>query len=572
MRTNSKIKPLVAAMMLFPLAGCSTIQTYHEAQNGFAAANQAVDKKNAALAAERDSAVNQTYQPKVEPIAYVNTNEIPAEEDLPETFRNRCEINIPYPTSIGMVMGKLKKITGITMSYENDIVDNGKRASGAVGDGAGQSQGQGQGTSTDATGQSSTPNMGGAGGAPQIINLTGLSSIGGDRAKEMKITVSSQGTVKDVLDATAAAMNASWKYDADSNTVEFYRYLTKTFQLSVLPGDSSNDVDLSNGAASMTGGARQKIDYKSKLSIWKSIKNSLNTMLSSKGAFTVSESTGTVTIRDVPDVVSRVDRYIKNLNKTFSRQVSIKVTVYRVEDNKGDTRGINWNGVFSSPRFSFALNSKQLQPSNISSAASNLASTIIGIPAGAGSHSPWQGSQLLLDSLSSIGKVSVVTSTDVSTVNNEAAPVRVIKKVSYLKSLTNTQTSNVGSSVSLTPGDVETGFSMQVLPHVAPNGRDMLMQVMVSLSTLDSMQTFTSGGSTIQLPQVSSRDFVQRAWLKSGQSLVLAGFQSTESNDTANGMVDASVWPLGGTKSVAHNKESIVIVITPVVSTSQDGI
>lgn len=566
MRPNSKIKPIVAAMMLFPMAGCSTMQTYHEAQSGFASAKQQVNEKNENLAATREAQINHSYQPKVEPIAYVNTNEIPTQQNLPASFDDHCEINLPYPTTIGLVMGKLKKITGINMSYENDIVDHGSRASGSVGDGSGSDGGQAP-TSTDATGRSSAP-----GGAPQILNLTGLSASGGDKAKEMKITVSSQGSVKDILDATASAMNASWKYDADSNTVQFYRYMTKTFQLSVLPGDSNNDVDMSNGEGSLTGGAKQKIDYKSKLSIWKSIKNSLNTMLSSKGAFTVSESTGTVTIRDVPDVVARVDHYIKNLNKTFSRQVSIKVTVYRVEDNKGDTRGINWNGVFNSPRFSFALNTQQLQPNNISSAASSLASTIIGIPEGAGSHSPWQGSQLLLDSLSSIGKVSVVTSTDVSTVNNEAAPVRVIKKVSYLKSLTNTQTSNVGSSVSLSPGEVETGFSMQVLPHVSPNGRDMLMQVMVSLSTLDTIQTFSSGGSTIQLPQVSSRDFVQRAWLKSGQSLVLAGFQSTESNDTANGMVDASVWPLGGTKSVAHNKESIVIVITPVVSSSQDGI
>lgn len=565
MRTNSKIKPIVAAIMLFPVAGCSTMQTYQDADRSFSSANLSVSKERASLESARDYATSQTNQPKVEPIAYVNTNEIPIAKELPDNFDNLCEINVPYPTSVGMVMGKLKKITGIKMTYENDIIDRGARPSGSVGAGNGLQN------SIDATGNSSQNSVAGVGDAPQILNLTGLSSIGGDQPKDMKITVSAQGKVKDVLDATASAMHASWKYDSDTNSVIFYRYITKTFQLSILPGDSNNDVKLSNGSNSMSGGAEQQIDYKSKLSIWKSITNSLNTMLSSKGAFTVSESTGTVTIRDVPDVLTRVTKYIKDLNNTFSRQVSIKVTVYRVEENNGDTRGINWNSVFKSSRLALNLDTQQIQPQNISGNATNLASAIIGIPAG-GAYNPWEGSQILLDSLSTIGKVSVVTSTDVSTVNNEAAPVRVIKKVSYLKSLTNTQTSNVGSSVSLTPGDVETGFSMQVLPHVSTNGRDMLMQVMVSLSTLDSIQTFSSGGSTIQLPQVSSRDFVQRAWLKSGQSLVLAGFQSTESNNTSNGMIDASVWPLGGTKNVAHNKESIVIVITPVVSASQDGI
>lgn len=555
--SNKRILVLSLVAQAVLLGGCATSNTYHTADANFATTQAETAGLQSDQERFRSQMTAKATEPKVQPFAYVDTTAIPVVKKLPSQFYKRVVFNEPNPIPLDQLIGKLSLITGMDVGYQNDLVDMGKRAEGSVGTAADNN------SSTDSAGGTNTPT------APQILNISGLSSRGGDVVKKMKVSVSAQGTIKDVLDATAHAMDASWRYNEQANKVDFYRYKTETFTLSILPGTSNNQINLDTKGQDTGGGAKAKLIYDSKLSAWQSIRDALNTMISSKGAFSVSESTGTVTVRDVPDVVARVANYIKDVNDSFSRQVSIKVAVYKVQDNSSDTRGINWKAVFNSSRLTGTINTVALQPQN---AASTLASIVLGMPANTPDYQPLAGSQGMIDSLSQVGKVSVLTSTDVSTVNNQPAPVRVTQTVAYLKSLTNTSTANVGSSVSLTPGEVDTGFSMQVLPHVQPNGRDMLMQVMVSLSTLDSLKTFSSGGSTIQLPQISSRDFVQRAWLRSGQSLVLAGFESTASNDSSGGVIDAAAWGLGGNKAVTNAKESIVIVITPVVTSAKNGI
>src|SRR5690606_3594988 len=145
--------------------------------------------------------------------------------------------------------------------------------------------------------------------------------------------------------------------------------------------------------------------------------------------------------------------------------------------------------------------------------------------------------------------------TSAMTSNNPPAPVMVVRRTSSLAETTPTFGGSAGNAIStgaaLTPGTVETGLNLYVLPHVQDDGKRMLLKLMVSLSTLEAMETYSSGENSIQLPQVASREFQQQAWLNSGETLVLAGFEQIDAGlDTASPF-DKAVWALGGNSSAS---------------------
>lgn len=535
---------------LLGTTACTTIDVHETVDRDYQAISTQADSLIQSMETRKNTP--QPIGPIVTDRPWVATKPIPISNPLPSVFAKQATINEPFPSPIEQVLGKMTKISGMAMTFENDIVDGGDKASE-------------QAAAAAAT-------LGGADSAgamsPQVIDLSGLSMQGGSQGQDVRLALSYKGDVKGMLDVAANAMRANWRYEEQTNRVVFFRYLTKSFRLSMVPGtaESSSTVSTSSGQGSTTGGGQATSKFGGNLSVWKSVDDGIKTMLSSKGAYNVSEATGMITVRDVPDVVKRVEEFVQKMNEGFARQVTVDVKVYRVENNQGDTRGINWNALFQSAGMNMNIVSPRPDVTGL-----GLASAILSIPDTAvGDARQWVGSQAFLDSLSKLGKTSVVTSTSLQTVNNQPAPIRIGRKIAYLKESQQTATANVGSTVTLTPGEVDVGFTMQILPHVQENGRDMLVQIMMTLSTLDSMDSFTSGGSSIQLPQISSRDFMQRVWLSSGQALVLAGFETVESSDKKSGIVDAQAWPMGGMKDAQSKKESIVVVITPIVTATRN--
>ncbi|MBW4919585.1 PilN family type IVB pilus formation outer membrane protein, partial [Klebsiella pneumoniae] len=105
------------------------------------------------------------------------------------------------------------------------------------------------------------------------------------------------------------------------------------------------------------------------------------------------------------------------------------------------------------------------------------------------------GSQLAVNALSTLGHVSETVTQSVVTLNGQPAPMQVANQVTYLAQSGTTNTANVGSSTTLTPGVVTTGFTATFLPQIV-NGRILLTMDMTN-SVLNSINQASSNGSTI---------------------------------------------------------------------------
>lgn len=398
------------------------------------------------------------------------------------------------------------------------------------------------------------------------------------------------GDLKGLLDTACARFGVFWKY-ADGS-IDFYFTDTRTFQVSAVPGDSSVNANVvseasntggaqSSGSGGLggamtsgtsTGGSSSGVSsnntsttaVNSQLSIFGSLDSAIKAMLSPYGHVVSAPATGSISVTDTPDVLERVARFMEEQNRVMSRQILVNVTVLSVTLSAEDSYGINWNAVYQALGSRFSLTSAFT--SGLTSATS-LGAQVLAPTSRA------NGTAAMISALSQQGTVRRKTSASVTTLNNQPVPIQVATQQGYLASISTTNTANVGSQTSLTPGTVTTGFNMTLLPHMLDDGT-VLMQFYTNLSVLDALQTVSSGGSNplqIQTPQIDTRNFLQRVAMKSGETLVISGYEGAADNSTQQGVGKPSNILLGGGYDARRSREAIVILITPLTVRSASG-
>jgi type II secretory pathway component GspD/PulD (secretin) len=293
-------------------------------------------------------------------------------------------------------------------------------------------------------------------------------------------------------------------------------------------------------------------------------------------------------------VLNRVGEYIARQNKRLSQLVTIDVKVLQVSLSNDSAFGLNLAAAINSASgLNIVANPKNnlatTEASSMNVAVlSNTVSALTGathldstgkVVEGAytndqinnGSMARIAGTNALIEALAKQGKVSLVTNVGVTTRNNRVAPVTNTKTTGYIKRFESRTFTTVESST-VDQDDLETGFSMQLLPNVLENGKILLLFKM-SVRELLRMATQTIGDQkqlqvTLQLPEVEERSFMQEVIMESGQMLVVSGFEKQKNNDTRYGLGDADFMALSGSRETAASREVLVVILTPQVLVS----
>jgi type II secretory pathway component GspD/PulD (secretin) len=287
-------------------------------------------------------------------------------------------------------------------------------------------------------------------------------------------------------------------------------------------------------------------------------------------------------------VLARVGDYIARQNKRLSQLVTIDVKVLQVSISNDSAFGLNLAAAINSASgLNIVANPKNNLASTEASSMniavlSNAVSAITGAThmengssvAGAytqdqinnGSLSSVAGSTALIQALAKQGKVSLVTNVGVTTRNNRVAPVNNTRSTGYIKRFESRNFTTVESST-VDQDNLETGFSMQLLPNVLENGKILLLFRM-TVRELLKMASQTIGEVTLQLPEVEERSFMQEVIMESGQMLVVSGFEKQTNNDTRYGLGDPDFMALSGSRETASQRDVLVVILTPQVLVS----
>lgn len=385
--------------------------------------------------------------------------------------------------------------------------------------------------------------------AASVATSTLSTQMGADQSRLLK--VNHQGTLSSLLDAVTGQKGFYWKV-LENGKVYIYKYASQTWRISALKGNLSQTDSIDNGQSNAS------IEVQN-LSIWQAFEDGVKSYLSEKGKVVVSEALGTISVTDTPTILQRVDEYIKLQNDSLAKTVLVNLSVYNVRFDESENYGTDWNLLYETLSTSGAGLTASLV--NTTTAPTDVTNLTLGI---IGSNSEWNGSKALIKALSKRGKVSQLTTKKQLTFNGQPVPFKAGKSKAYLKSSQTTISNGVATTTS-EQGVVESGLFLNVVPHVLDDGKELLLQFSLNVSTLDALDTVTSGNSTIQTPETSSHEMIQRVRMSSGDTLVITGFDSKDLRSTLGGMGSPDNSWFGGSSDSSDGRSMLVVLVQPIV-------
>lgn len=417
------------------------------------------------------------------------------------------------------------------------------------------------GGSGEGEGEGGDADTGGGGANPTMPLTLAESGIPGD---SVRIALDHEGDLGGLLDRVTSRANLHWRWERDRIVV--FRHDTKTFTLDLLPGTSSFSSEVRSAVQPSSEGddnASTLSQHETSIeaepeSAFGSVRETVESLLSNTGSYSVTEKTGTVTVTDTPDVLEKVTEYVESINEISTQRIAVRTEVYDIELDEQGSAGIDWNAVYNQAGdMSDSLRAALETSFNGNSTDSPVSGEVEVIDP----SSPWMGSQAFLNLMGEYADISLKTTSTVYTVNGEPVPVQVVDKQSYLAAVESEVTEN-GTSFALDPGVVTSGITMNVLPRRLSDG-DVLMQMVMDISQLNGIEEFSAGDSALQLPNQSTKNFLQRVILDSGEPLMISGFERTENRSETRSFGGRDSWMAGGNRSGGERRVMTMVVITP---------
>ena len=383
------------------------------------------------------------------------------------------------------------------------------------------------------------------------------------------------GRISGLLDLVTSRLGLAWQYSPVERAVRVYYFDTQVFEVyafgdkqvieNTVKSGMTTTSGTSGGSGSGSGasgesGSHQSTQVSLNTSILSDIEQNVQAMLSPSppGRLFMAASTGTLTVTDRPEVLDRVAAYLAKTNRAITRQVLFNVKVFEVALTDKDQLALDWSAVYKSlaNNWGFSLGN------TLSGISDNAISGSIGIVDGA--KSPWAGSTAIIKALAEQGRVSNVRSPSVTTLNLQPAPIQIGNVKGYIPSSTTSNTASVGSSTTLNAGTITSGFNMTLLPRITQDD-EVLVMISINMSSKPVFQTFTSNESSVQTADYDTKVLSPKVKLRSGQTLILSGFDEKSEDTMHSGVGNPRFWGLGGAQSRTSTHTVLVVLITPIL-------
>jgi type IVB pilus formation R64 PilN family outer membrane protein len=378
-----------------------------------------------------------------------------------------------------------------------------------------------------------------------------------------------------LLTRIAGNFGLIWRYNGTS--VELSRYITRVFTVQALPGEMSikdgvgdvQDSGSSSSSSSSAGGSysassssslKQSSEMQVEMKVWDELAATVRAIIGSDGKAVISPSSGTVTVTATPSVMEAVAAFIKEENERLSHQIAINVEIYSVTIEDTDNVDVSLSTAFA------RLGDLKFNVASAAGTASEAVQGTMGTMSLAILNGGAERVSSVFKALSYVGDTTRVAQFPLTTLNNRPVARRIGRDRTYVASISNdSSTESSYSSSTVEPGTIREGFSLQLTPRLLDDGR-IMMQYSLSLTDIVDIATFDTGSAgTIELPETSSRVFVQQTMLRSGSTLVIGGYDDEKTTQSSQGVGSPYNYFLGGGSTNSKSRSMLFIAITPQV-------
>lgn len=434
--------------------------------------------------------------------------------------------------------------------------------------------------STDRSGYAATRQVSGSLPAPDDNGRVSLAAINGQNANQPSVVNAGAGIMagikwdaqlRGLLDVAESRYGLSWRME--NGGILFYRFDTRMYQLSFMNTKIDSSASINSGSGTQLGSdgssssgevsTEQKTAYGLSSEIFDDIRKTIAQILTPNvGRFFLSSSSGTLTVTDTPEVHNRVASFVEYENKILNRQVQLNFQILTVTQSVNHELGMDLDLVTNSLR-NYGINVKGTF-NGASTGAGSMGVSVLDTATGTAGH--FAGSSLIVKALSEQGDVSVVTRQTRLTTNFTPVPYQLSNQQGMITSSASTATANVGVTSTMTTTTLTTGLFMTAVPSIQDNG-DVQLQFAFSYDTPPKIEKFISadGNTRNDLAAYSKEAITQKFNMRSGETIMVTGADQVSNSADKQGIGSADFFGLGGGRTGASKRSTLVILITPVL-------
>ncbi|MFH0787771.1 MAG: secretin and TonB N-terminal domain-containing protein [Pseudomonadota bacterium] len=390
-----------------------------------------------------------------------------------------------------------------------------------------------------------------------------------------KVTVDlKKVTLNAALDAILKPLELDYVQEGNLIRVTRPKMETRTFVLNYLTtvrsgtasvsgiGGSAGGTTVSTaagGTSTTSGGGSlvSQVKTEDKADLWTDIRNEIKNVLSPEGKILINKMSSTLVVTDYPKFLREVERFINKVEETVQRQVYIEAKVIEVQLNDSFQLGIDWRLIPNIMGSGFGGFFRQsLSGTANYPAAGNFQIGVANADVNA-----------LVDALSTQGRIDIISSPRVSTLNNQKAIIKAAVEDVYFDVTVAAGTPPITTA---TPKYITIGLILDVTPQIDADGT-IIMDIHPSVTERIRTASFKDTGQ--QAPVISVRETQTIVRVRDGQTVLIAGLMSSREKEELTGVPCLMNVPVAG-EAFRHTrrektKSEIVILITPSVYTTR---
>ena len=289
-------------------------------------------------------------------------------------------------------------------------------------------------------------------------------------------------------------------------------------------------------------GSSIKVETSDTADLWKEIAEGLKGLSSQNGRLVINKISGSILATDFPQNLARIAEFLETIEGSAQRQVMIEARIIEVTLSDDYQMGLNWSAV-------------RIGGFPILSQTVGVADKIFQMGISGGDFSA------ILDAMSTQGKIDILSSPKVSTLNNQPAIIKVAREDVYWER--ETTTSAGGRDTYSTPRWITVGILLGVTPQISSEGW-IIMDIHPSVTEKVGQSTSVEG-DVAPIMDVRETNMVVR--VRDGQTIIIAGLLQKRKQNEVTGIPFLEDIPLLGhlfKRTVKTEKKTeLVITLTP---------
>lgn len=316
--------------------------------------------------------------------------------------------------------------------------------------------------------------------------------------------------------------------------------------------------DSTGGQASTAGNSTSLKTTFSTADFWKNLESSINELIgtshNSDAKVTIDPLSGIIVVKAYPKALEAVGKFLKEIQQYSQEQVIIQAQILDVDLSTS----LNTAFHLSSPHFDITTDTAN---NAYTYKSKGLTNDLV---------NPEGGFGAIVNLLENYGQVSILSSPQISTLNNQKALIKVGDVSYHITSLSSSSTPTGSTSTQTQDYNFQpffSGIALDVTPQISFDHEVILHIHPVITTVTDDNQSFVvDSGANDNLPFASTSiremDSIVRA--KSGQIIIIGGLMENQANNDDSGLPGIGQQLATGHKDT-DAKQNLVILLKPIV-------